>query len=175
MDDKKHEQQLSDNFDRIFAQLVIFAQGKGLVSTGFGGDTRYEDPEDFAQSCLIEYARYAGDQSYREMKVGTLWRIAQNRAKDAYRRNGSRPRVQLLTKEIPAKRISNLPAVRTLLCGLSFEDGILGLLSRDASDIMRLKYVAGYTNQAVAETMGLSIEGVRSSLKRSKAKLRKSL
>lgn len=164
-----HLEQFEAAFAKANDDLVRFAKRNGIERATLTGTTKYSDPEDFAQEQLIEYWIFATKKSYTSFRAGTLRRIAQNRLIDAHRKNGSRPVLEMIaTADLQQPRSDDSP---TPANGLSYE--VLNMLSEKAADIFRLKHIAGYPTPAVAKLMGMSVEGVKSSLQRSKKRLRK--
>lgn len=159
----KHAAEFDRRFDQLFAELSGFARSKGIARCcATGGSCSAEDPDDFAQECLLQYSIRARRAGFRNVQTSLIKRIARDRLVDAWRKRGRMPKREDFdrsTKETTENAGSN--------CDCSAIPELQGL-SDKAVEILRLKHIAQWRDCEIAAALGMTVDGVRSSLKRSR-------
>jgi DNA-directed RNA polymerase specialized sigma24 family protein len=167
--EKQHADEFQRRFRQLFGELTSYARSRGIHCTyALGGDCTREDPEDFAQECLIEYSTRARRNRFCSVQPRLIKRIAHDRLVDAWRKRDRRPNRQPFeasTKEL-TEESGSISERRCALVIPEFQG-----LSGKAVEILWLKYVAEWLDREIAETLGMTVDGVRSSLKRSRRTL----
>lgn len=166
---KQHAIEFQARYDELAVNLASFARKKGVGRwRDYRGNSSAEDPEDFAQDCLIEYWRTAKRNKLRTIQISLINRIARDRIVDAWRRQSRTPKrdeFELSTNQLTEQAGSPGEVVELQ------DVPLLRGLSRKAIEILALKHVADYLDREIADVMGMTVDGVRSSLKRSHKKM----
>lgn len=167
--EKQHADEFHRRFRQLFGELSSHARSWGIHRVyALGGDCTQEDPEDFAQECLIEYSNRARRNHFCSVQPRLIKRIAHDRIVDAWRKRDRLPKRQPFeasTKELTEKS-GSISEHRCASVIPEFRG-----LSDKAVEILWLKHVAEWLDRDIAETLGMTVDGVRSSLKRSRRRL----
>lgn len=164
--ENQHAMDFDRRFNQLFSDLAKLARTKGIDRyCGYRGTSAAEDPEDFAQECLIEYSRTAEREKFRTVQTPLIKHIARNRIVDAWRKRDQMPKRedfeastnQLTEHAGSTGDIVEIQAMPQLQC-----------LSPKAIEILLLKHVAEFLDREIASVMNMTVNGVRSSLKRSR-------
>lgn len=151
-----------------FAAQLRYARTKGISGCcTTGGRCTAEDPEDFAQECLIEYSVRARRNGFRSVQTKLIRQIAHNRLVDAWRKRNRMPR----RHELGSVTDARIDAAAN--DGDTLANPDLQGLSERALDILHLKHVARWLDREIADAFGMTTHGVRSSLGRSRRRLNK--
>ena len=144
-----HEQELNDSFDQVRGKIA-----------GWAGRRGHPDPESFSQDCLIEYWRKAERENFSSIQIGLIFDLVKKRWLDYLRVRSRGENRQVFATRVAAECLEND-------CG----ESNLSCLSEKAVDILRLKHVLGWSDAENAAAMGMTVNGIRSSLKRSHRRL----
>lgn len=158
-----HNELLTKNFPELFGALYVFAL-KRLPVLG-----ERLDPEDFAQECLVEYARTAERHRWSAIQKPIIWTIARQRLIDCGRRAQREPKRQNL--KLDALSVSGQPPFEDdsdIVTNAG--DGLLGLTPVE-TERLRAKYLLGETYDSIARRENITPEGVRTAVRRAKRKL----
>ncbi len=169
--DMRHRAEFEREFTDIFDGLVKFARKKGIDHLcGYRNSLSAEDPDDFAQDCLIEYSRIAECRHFQTVQTPLIKRIARDRVVDAWRKRAKIPKRECFdatANQLTERAGSPVQPAEREARSQFLHRG----LSNKATDILRLKYVALFQDREIANALNMTVDGVRSSLKRSKKTL----
>ncbi|MEX1028061.1 MAG: RNA polymerase sigma factor [Candidatus Paceibacterota bacterium] len=169
VDQKRHSDQFDACFAELFANLSQFARSRGIDGCHeLGGTSSGEDPEDFAQECLIEYFNRSRREGFCDVQTALVKRIARDRLIDIWRKRGRRPD-RLESDFLTEQYVVGVDSFDD--CGEPLTIPEFQGLSPRATEILWLKYVSEWLDREIADAMGMTVDGVRSSLKRSRQKL----
>jgi len=167
--EKQHAIEFDRRFGQLFTELTSFARSHGVNRYhSLGGSCNGEDAEDFAQECLIEYLNRARRLQFRNVQTRLIKRIAHDRVVDAWRKRDRTPNREVFeasTKDL-TEQTGSIGEDRDLSAVPELQG-----LSDKAVEILRLKHVAEWLDREIADALGMTVNGVRSSLDRSRRRV----
>jgi len=141
----------------------------------------HDDPPGFFGDLALELVRqhHVCHEGYVSKGREFVFWLARQRLRDYHRRRASRPVVVEYVHEIESLALSvSVDAHRrTSRLALEFKDrdanhcDALAVLSQRAQEILARKYLLGDPNVAIARAVGITRDGVRSSIHRSRRRL----
>ncbi len=154
-----HDEEFELRFIDLFRELVAHARAWG-----------HRDPADFAHDVLFEYLRWARRKHYDSVHEGIIRILKRHRIIDIHRGMQRRPEPLGLDRALSLE--SPVPGEETENGGTPSAGRILSLISPKARKILEMKLLRDLSDVEIAEEMSMTINGVRTCIKRSKKKLR---
>lgn len=167
----QHDYEFTTLYGGLFEQIRKFADSRGIGrSRGLGATLRAEDPNDFAQECLFEYSESARRNTFQHVQSRLIWQIANHRLIDARRLRNRFPRRENFAVLSEAECYSR-KSFSTSSSQSTARFSRAGL-SAKVIDILRLKYIAGYSVAEIAGVMQMKPSGVNAAVARARKRLR---